>query len=125
MTEEQAAEQQHVVRTEPPKKLYVRPDNLLWHVVAPVLRRTKAEIDDAIGEDVAGLYDGTGMDVTPTIAARLDELCGNAPGLWIELQRAKDFRQGVTFAGDLIQVEDGRQFSFTQSRPPVKISRRE
>jgi addiction module HigA family antidote len=71
----------------------------------PALERSKAEIAKLLGVSRQTLYDvlKKKQPVTPVMALRLGELCGNGPDLWLNLQRRYDLRQAERELGAKIK----------------------
>lgn len=65
---------------------------LLREEVLPALARSKTELAKLLGVSRQTLYDifAERQPVTPAMALRLGKLCGNGPGLWLNLQKRHD-----------------------------------
>ncbi|MBA3517329.1 MAG: HigA family addiction module antidote protein [Rhizobiales bacterium] len=88
----------HLRRGLPP----MHPGELLREDVLPAIGRTKVEIARLLGVSRQTLYDilAERAPVTPSMALRLGKLCGNGPGLWLNLQRTYDLRKAEAEMGD-------------------------
>jgi len=80
----------------------MHPGELLREDVLPAIGRTKVEIARLLGVSRQTLYDilAERAPVTPSMALRLGKLCGNGPGLWLNLQRTYDLRKAEAEMGD-------------------------
>ena len=83
----------------------MHPGELLREEVLPALKRNKTEIADLLGVSRPTLYDilNERQSVTPDMALRLGKLCGNGPGLWLNLKRTFDLRQAEKRLGKAIR----------------------
>jgi len=80
----------------------MHPGELLREDVLPAIGRTKVEIARLLRVSRQTLYDilAERAPVTPSMALRLGKLCGNGPGLWLNLQRTYDLRNAEAEMGD-------------------------
>jgi addiction module HigA family antidote len=75
-----------------PKRPAMHPGELLREDVLPALGRPKTEIARLLGVSLHTLYDilDEKQPITPAMALRIGELCGNGPDLWLNLQKTYD-----------------------------------
>lgn len=82
----------------------MHPGELLREDILPAIGAPKAEVARMLGISRQTLYDvlREKASVTPEMALRLGKLCGNGPGLWLNLQIAYDLeRESARLAGAL------------------------
>lgn len=70
----------------------VHPGEVLREDIIPALEVSKTEIARLLGMSRQALYDilNEKAPVSAELAVKIGKLCGNGPGLWINLQRAYD-----------------------------------
>ena len=88
-----------------PKRAPMHPGVLLREEILPALGKDKKQIAKLLGVSRQTLHDGLSgkQHVTPAMALRLGKLCGNGPGLWLNLQRAVDLWRAERRLADQIK----------------------
>lgn len=73
----------------------MHPGELLREDVLPALGRSRAEIARLLGVSRQTLHAilAEKAPVTPEMALRIGKLCGNGPGLWLNLQARYDIER--------------------------------
>jgi antitoxin HigA-1 len=84
----------------------MHPGELLREEILPALDRSKTEIAKLLGVSRQTLYDilEEKQPVTPMMALRLGKLCGNGPGLWLNLQKRYDLQRAEQELGEKINA---------------------
>src|SRR5674476_404304 len=81
----------------------MHPGELFREEILPALDRSKTEIARLLGVSRQTLYDvlQEKQPVTPGMALRLGQLCGNGPDLWLNLQKRYDLhRASLLYTSD-------------------------
>jgi addiction module HigA family antidote len=88
----------------------MHPGELLREAVLPALGRQKKEIAPLLGVSRQMLYEiiAERAPVTPAMALRLSELCGNGADIWLNLQCSYDLA--------------AQEFGRTQENPTLKAA---
>ena len=84
----------------------IHPGEILREDVLPALGRPKTEIARLLGISRQTLYDilNEKQPVTAAMALRIGKLCGNGPGIWLNMQKRYDLKIAERELGDALDA---------------------